>query len=270
MKVRKIRRGTGILPVRRRVWHRHLARRTRRSFVPQPCWHRQDARSTRPHRLEACATRRTLTAIVAAAVCHAGPLLAALSRGPGATPQPNPTPPGSQTPAATPLLELKDIAPPVDVFGYPLWLVATIAAAALLVIATIIAFVIWLLTRRPKPVQPPPTPYALAIAALDEARSRLNETDPYAFSILVSDILRNFVSAQYALPATQQTSPEFLNAAAASSRFSAADKSLLGEFLDKCDLIKFARVNATREDSAALLDQAVRFVAGSAEGGATR
>ena len=62
--------------------------------------------------------------------------------------------------------------------------------------------------------------------------------------------------------ATQQTSPEFLAAAAASPRFSEADKTLLAAFLDKADLIKFARVHATASDSEQLLEQARRFVEG--------
>ena len=81
----------------------------------------------------------------------------------------------------------------------------------------------------------------------------------------MSDILRQYVSAQFHLHATEQTSPEFLADAARSPHFTGADKRLLAEFLERCDLIKFARVDATADDSKALLEQATRFVRGGAE-----
>ncbi len=85
---------------------------------------------------------------------------------------------------------------------------------------------------------------------------------PYEFSIRVSDILRRYVTEQYQLPVTRQTSVEFLNALAATSPFSADDQTLLSDFLNRCDLIKFARYDATVEDSRLLLDEAGRFVKG--------
>ena len=85
---------------------------------------------------------------------------------------------------------------------------------------------------------------------------------PYQFSIRVSDILRRYVSQQYGLPATRQTSIEFLAAAAKAPSFSADDKSLLEDFLNRCDLIKFAKYEATTSDSELLLEEAIRFVKG--------
>ena len=61
---------------------------------------------------------------------------------------------------------------------------------------------------------------------------------------------------------TRQTSVEFLNTLAATSTFSVDEQTLLGDFLNRCDLIKFARYDATRADSELLLDEAIRFVKG--------
>jgi hypothetical protein len=152
---------------------------------------------------------------------------------------------------------IRDIAPPVDAFPYPAWLVALCAAAALVVIALIV----WMLVRLFRNAAPlPPTPREVALASLREAQKKLDALDPHAFSILVSDILRSYISAHYGLHATEQTSAEFLASVADSPRFTREDKTLLASFLEKCDLIKFARVDATRDDSATLLDQALRFV----------
>jgi hypothetical protein len=55
---------------------------------------------------------------------------------------------------------------------------------------------------------------------------------------------------------------EFLNGVRGSSTFSEDEKSLLEDFLNRCDLIKFARYEATASDSELLLEEAIRFVKG--------
>ena len=163
-------------------------------------------------------------------------------------------------PAPSPTPELAPIAPPVPVFPYPLWMVVTAVVVVLLVISVIVWAIVRHIKNRPKP--PPPTPRELALAALEHLRSRVATTESYPFSIEVSDVLRTFVAAEFRVRATQQTSPEFLAAAAASPRFSEADKALLAAFLEKADLIKFARLAATASDSEQLLEQARRFAEG--------
>lgn len=166
------------------------------------------------------------------------------------------------TPAATPP-PIRDIAPPVDVLPWPMWVVYTAVAVA----AVILAVLIWLGIRwwRNRPVPPPPTPREIALARLQEARGRMQGLDPYAFSILVSDILREYVSAQFHLKATKQTSPEFLTSISDLPNFTGPEKKQLAEFLEKCDLIKFAHIAATTDDSSRLLDEAIRFVEGGAQ-----
>ena len=168
-----------------------------------------------------------------------------------------------QMPAPTPPPELAPIAPPVPVFPYPAWMVILAVVLLLVILGTVAWFVIRRIRNRPQP--PPPTARELALAALAKLRDRITVVEPYPFSIEVSDVLRLFVTREFLVVATNQTSPEFLAAAARSPRFSEADKALLAAFLEKADLIKFARVHATAADSEQLLEQAVRFV----EGGVT-
>jgi hypothetical protein len=97
---------------------------------------------------------------------------------------------------------------------------------------------------------------------LQRARSEITAEAPYQFSIRVSDILRRYVMEQYQLPATRQTSREFLDALSRAASFSEDERTLLTEFLDRCDLIKFARYEATSADSERLLEEATRFVKG--------
>ena len=164
----------------------------------------------------------------------------------------------SADPSAPPAI--RDIAPPVDVLPWPMWMVWSALAAALAFIGLLawLAFCWW----RNRPVAPPPTPREIALAELEKARAQTGELAPYAFSILVSNILRRYVSSQFQLRATQQTSPEFLAAISDFPKFSEPEKNELAEFLEKCDLIKFAQVAASAEDSITLLNQAVRFVEG--------
>jgi hypothetical protein len=167
----------------------------------------------------------------------------------------------AQSASPTPV-EIKDIAPPIDVFPYPAWLVTLVVAGILI----LIALAVWLFVRwiRNRPQPPPPTPSAIALAELNGIRELIDRIDPYTFSIRVSDILRAYVSAQFQLHAEHQTSPEFLAAISDSPKFQGQEKELLALFLEKCDLIKFARIDATATDSTTLLEQAFRFVDGGA------
>jgi len=140
----------------------------------------------------------------------------------------------------------------------PLWAWVVIGVFVALVLAAIVFFVVKKMGARPAP--PPPTPQQIAIMQLDELRARSGELDAYALSIAVSDILRSYVSAQFGLRATKQTSVEFLESVRASRNFTDRDRELLADFLETCDLVKFARHEATAAESARLLDEAVEFV----------
>ncbi len=178
------------------------------------------------------------------------PLLAILSNA-SATPSPAAQPPA---------VEIRDIAPPVDVFPYPLWMVAVAACAA----AVLLVLIVWLIVRwvRSRPAPPPPTPRAMALRELERLRPQVQSLDPHEFSFPVSDVLRTYIGAEFQLHAPRQTSPEFLAAISGSAKFSDADRTLLAAFLERCDLIKFARIDASSDDSARLLDSAISFVQG--------
>lgn len=154
--------------------------------------------------------------------------------------------------------EFHDIAPPVDYSLIPPWLVFVIA----FVVLSLFGLAAWWLIRRQKPQPPPKPPREIALGELEHIRLEIENMSPYQFSIRVSDILRRYVTQQYGLPATRQTSIEFLTAAAKAPSFSADEKSLLEDFLNRCDLIKFGRYDASVSDSELLLEEAIRFVQG--------
>jgi hypothetical protein len=151
-----------------------------------------------------------------------------------------------------------DIVPPVDYSLVPTWVIFVAAFIGL----TLLGLLGWLILRRRPAPQPPKLPGERALEALAEIERALETMTPYRFSIRVSDILRRYVTEQFALPVTRQTSVEFLSALAKSSPFSGDERSLLEDFLNRCDLIKFARYKATTADSRRLLEEARRFVKG--------
>jgi len=166
----------------------------------------------------------------------------------------------STTPALLVLAveQFHDIAPPVDYSLIPAWLVFVIVFVAL----SLLGLVVWLFAKRRKTPLPPKLPRQIALEELDRIGHEIDRVSPYQFSIGVSEILRKYVTQQYGLPATRQTSIEFLSALANASPFSEDERSLLEDFLSRCDLIKFARYEATTSDSELLLQEAIRFVKG--------
>ena len=155
---------------------------------------------------------------------------------------------------------LPDIAPPVNYSLVPPWMIFV----GSLVVLTIIGLAIWYGRRFFRKKQVTLSPRERALAALSEIESEVERIAPYQFSIRVSNILRRYVVEQFDLPMTRQTSVEFLNAIASAPNFGDEEKALLADFLNRCDLIKFARYEATTEDSRLLLDEARQFVKGGA------
>ncbi len=154
--------------------------------------------------------------------------------------------------------EFHDIAPPVDYSLVPPWVVFVVA----FVVLSLLGLIVWWFAQRRKPELPPKSPREVALEELEQIRPQIERMSPYQFSIRASDILRRYVTQQYGVPATRQTSIEFLSAAAKAPSFSSDDKSLLEDFLNRCDLIKFAKYEATTSDSDLLLEEAIRFVKG--------
>src|SRR5438477_13128256 len=105
--------------------------------------------------------------------------------------------------------EFHDIAPPVDYSLIPSWLVFVIA----FVVLSLLGLFVWWFVQRRKP-EAPKAPREIALGELEQIRGEIERMNPYQFSIRVSDILRRYVTQQYGVPATRQTSIEFLTAAA--------------------------------------------------------
>ena len=162
------------------------------------------------------------------------------------------------TNAVTDLLP-HDIAGPVDYLPYPL----PVMIGAAVVLAVIITSILWLVMawirrRNRRPL----TAKEKALAALAAVRPGADQATPYLFSIEVCDVLRGFLGTEHHLPATTQTSYEFLQTARNSGIFDAKRLAHLTRFLDKADAVKFARAAASGADNIELLGLAEDLVRG--------
>jgi hypothetical protein len=154
--------------------------------------------------------------------------------------------------------EFHDIAPPVDYSLVPAWLVFLLTFSALV----LVGLAIWAARKYLRRSTPVRSARERALDVLRQLESTIETTTPYQFSIRVSDVLRQFVVEEFNVPMTRQTSVEFLSSISSAPNFKENDRALLADFLTRCDLIKFARYEATTTDSQLLLDEARRFVKG--------
>ena len=152
-----------------------------------------------------------------------------------------------------------EIAGPVWYLPYPLPVMIAVGVVVLL----LLALGIWLLVRwRRNKARRILTAREKALAALAAAQGRAAEAPPYDFCIEVCDVLRTFLGTEHHLPATTQTSYEFLQTARGSGMFDADRLARLTRFLDKADAIKFARADASGADNAELAGLAEDLVKG--------
>ena len=156
---------------------------------------------------------------------------------------------------------IEDIDGPLQAATREPWLLLACVAAAVLL--ALLIFGIWWWKKRGQR-DPVVTARDHARRALQQLRTQLPHMEPYPFSIAVSDVLRGFFAAQHGIAAPQQTSREFLDALHQRSTLAPTEEGRLREFLEGCDLIKFAGVTATVSDSERLLNQAEALVEGGA------
>jgi len=163
-------------------------------------------------------------------------------------------------PAATPV-PLQDIVGPVWFWPYPLWMTAAGGIAALVLLACLV----WLIKKLIRRKAPPATNRQKALAALEVLRADIAGSEAHAFGVAVSDTIRRYIQSEHGLGATTQTSLEFLEAIRTNPVFSENEKAGLSVFLEKTDLLKFARASAAEIERLELLDIAARLVRGEAQ-----
>ena len=156
--------------------------------------------------------------------------------------------------------ELGDIRPiksPVVISDPWMWLYIGLA---LLAIGALIYYLWkrWHKARPPEPPKPPLPPHIRALQRLQDVMGLI--TDPYQFISAVSDIIRQYLEERFDLKAPERTTEEFLLEMKNSPVLLPEHKQQLADFLNRCDLVKFARYEPTESELGDIHHVAVRFV----------
>jgi hypothetical protein len=98
----------------------------------------------------------------------------------------------------------------------------------------------------------------LARQRLQAALGQIHQPKP--FTIAVSDALRLYLEDAFELRAPEQTTEEFLVAVQDSALLSPAQKDSLKDFLESCDMVKFARYEPRESELRKLHEYALNLV----------
>ena len=153
--------------------------------------------------------------------------------------------------------DIRDIKPPVEIPNEWLWLWITLAVLVL----AIAAYFIWRKLRQKHelaPAAPVIPPHVRAKQRLADALRLIS--DPNQFCTEVSQTLRLYLEERFELRAPERTTEEFLIELQKSKHLTLDQKLSLGEFLQSCDLVKFARHEPTEATLRQLHDAALRLV----------
>jgi hypothetical protein len=153
--------------------------------------------------------------------------------------------------------DLRDIKPPVEIasgWAWAAWLLGSLVLLALLYFA----WRYWQ-KNRGKVAAPPPVPaHVRARQKLADALALIAQ--PKAFCIAVSDTLRWYLEERFDFRAPERTTEEFLHELKATTLLTPDQKDSLVEFLNQCDLVKFAKYEPGESELRGLHASAVRLV----------
>jgi hypothetical protein len=152
---------------------------------------------------------------------------------------------------------LRDIKPPIEISNPWIWLWWTLGALALV---GLILLIVWLLKKNKAnvPVSPLIPAHVRARQKLDEALALLSQPKP--FCIAVSDTIRAYLEERFTFRAPERTTEEFLHELASTDLLLPDQKESLGEFLKRCDLVKFARYEPGEPELRELHNSALRLI----------
>ncbi|MBP8259176.1 MAG: hypothetical protein KA118_05895 [Verrucomicrobia bacterium] len=154
--------------------------------------------------------------------------------------------------------DLRPLKPPVALpLPWTVWLVLIL----LLLAAAGLAVWLWRRSHRPVPPPPPEPPIPAHERALEKLRDALALIDqPHPFTVRICDTIRTYLEERFHLHAPERTTEEFLLELRHSASLETEHKSVLGDFLQRCDLIKFARYEPGRHELDEIYRAAVRLV----------
>lgn len=136
----------------------------------------------------------------------------------------------------------------------------TAAAAALLLAGAWLLYRTWR-ARRLRPA-PPELPEVVALRALRALAERdwIAMGQPREYYYRLSEIVRQYIEAKFALAAPEMTTEEFLAYLLRDRRALPYDVGRLGEFLEACDMVKYAALEPGQAEATRALEAARAFI----------
>jgi hypothetical protein len=153
--------------------------------------------------------------------------------------------------------DLRAIKPPVVIPSGWAW-VAWVVGALLLTALLYWAWRYWQKRKAEVPPVPIIPPHVRAKQKLQEALALIGQ--PKEFCILVSDTIRWYLEEQFQFHAPERTTEEFLYELKGTNLLTPDQKESLGEFLERCDLVKFAKYEPGEPELRDLHASALRLV----------
>jgi hypothetical protein len=151
--------------------------------------------------------------------------------------------------------DIRDIRQPRHLPTPWLWVVIAAGVAAL----GAAAFAAWRWVQHGKYFEM--VPGEIALQRLEEARRLMDPDQAREYCFAVSRIIRSYLEDQWHLHAPRLTTEEFLRGLVeGSEKITASHRVLLGDFLQHCDLAKFAGWRYSRPALAEMHVSAVEFV----------
>jgi hypothetical protein len=133
------------------------------------------------------------------------------------------------------------------------------SGAALMLLAAIMFILQRRRHARPTPQLPPHEWAARELERL-EKMDLPRHGQAERFHTLVSDTIRRYLELRFQLRAPRQTTAEFLEAMRESPHLTTEQRTLLRDFLERCDLAKFARAEYSDEECRVTTEMARTFV----------
>jgi hypothetical protein len=151
--------------------------------------------------------------------------------------------------------DIRDIRGPIAI-PYPfLWILYVLGGGAL----AVALFYLWKWLHRT--VIKPKLPHQVALEKLEAARALMTENQVREYAFAVSEIIRTYIEKRFGERAARRTTEEFLSDLLKQTGTPlAGHRALLEDFLNHCDLPKFARWQLSVPEMESMHESARAFI----------
>ena len=153
--------------------------------------------------------------------------------------------------------DIRDIKPPIDISSGWQWFWWALGG----LVVAIALFELWRWWRKKQaqvPIVPQIPAHVRAKQKLEEALALIGQPKP--FCVLVSDTVRWYLEERFEFRAPERTTEEFLHELRGTNLLLPDQKGSLGEFLQQCDLVKFAKYEPGEPEMRSMHESALRLI----------